>query len=147
MKNTLKTMALLLVVAAMATITSCSKQPQFEGTWKIVECSINMANEAFGEFQEIIEEATLGHSFDFRSDGTVIMDGDEENVGYYSKNGNEVTMKDAIHHTVNNTVEVHDMTGTITTLTDTNMTIDFLNPAEHNGMGMDVHIIIGFVRE
>jgi hypothetical protein len=39
------------------------------------------------------------------------------------------------------------MTGIINTLTETDMTIDFLNPAEHNGIGQDVHMIMGFVRK
>jgi hypothetical protein len=39
------------------------------------------------------------------------------------------------------------MTGTITTLTETNMTIDFLNPAELNDIGQGVHSIMGFARE
>jgi hypothetical protein len=147
MKNTLKFMALLLVVATMAAMTSCNKQPQVYGKWKITEVSVAIGGESFDVFDEFLNEAVVGHTIEFRKDGTAIADDNEENGGYYTLKGDKMIIKDGIHHTVNDNVEMHDMTGTITTLTETNMTIDFLNPAEYNGMGQDVHVIMGFVRE
>ena len=147
MKNTLKYMALLLVVATMAAMTSCNKQPQVYGKWTITEVSVTIGGESFDDFDEFYNEVVVGHTIEFRKDGTAIADDNEEDGGYYTLKGNTIIIKDGIHHTVNDTVEMHDMTGTITTLTETNMTIDFLNPAELNDIGQDVHSIMGFVRE
>ncbi|MDO5315121.1 MAG: hypothetical protein Q4F82_03325 [bacterium] len=147
MKNTLKIMVLLLVAATMAAMTSCNKQPQVYGKWKITEVSMTIGGESFDYFDEFLNEAVVGHSIEFRKDGTAIADDNEENGGYYTLKGDKMIIKDGIHHAVNDTVMLYDMTGTITTLTETNMTIDFLNPAELNDIGQDVHSIMGFVRE
>ena len=147
MKNTLKIMALLLVSATMAAMTSCNKQPQVYGKWKITEVSTTIGGESFDYFDEFFNEALVGHTIEFRKDGSAIADDNEENGDYYTLKGDKMIIKDGIHHTVNDNVEMHDMTGTITTLTETNMTIDFLNPAELNDIGQDVHSIMGFVRE
>lgn len=147
MKNTLKIMALLLVAATMAAMTSCNKQPQVYGKWKITEVSTTIGGESFDYFDEFFNEALVGHTIEFRKDGTAIADDNEENGGYFTLKGNTMIIKDGIHHAVNDTVMLYDMTGTITTLTETNMTIDFLIPAELNDIGLDVHLIMGFVRE
>lgn len=147
MKNTLKIMVLLLVAATMAAMTSCNKQPQVYGKWKITEVSMTIGGESFDDFDEFLTEAVVGHTVEFRKDGTAIADDNEEDGGYYTLKGDKMIIKDGIHHTVNDTVMLYDMTGTITTLTETNMTIDFLNPAELNDTGQDVHSIMGFVRE
>ncbi len=149
MKNALKTMVLLLAVAAMATIASCNKQPQIYGTWKITEASLTIGGEPVNEpgMTELYGAAIVGHTLEFRKDGTVIADGEEESVGRISLKGNEVIFKDAIHNSVNGVEELHDVTGTIQTLTDTNVSIDFLYPAEYTGLDVDVHAIWGFVRE
>ena len=147
MKNTLKIMALLLVAATMAAMTSCNKQPQVYGKWTITEVSMSIGGESFDVFDEFLNEAVVGHTIEFRKDGTAIADDNEEDGGYYTLKGNTMIIKDGIRHIVNDTVKYYDMTGTITTLTETNMTIDFLNPAELNDIGQDVHSIMGFVRE
>ena len=149
MKNTLKTMALLLVVAAITTITSCNKQPQIYGTWKITETTLTIGGESVNEpgMTEVYAAAIVGHTLEFRKDGTVIADGEEESVGKFTLKGNEVILKDAIHNVVNGVEELHDATGTILTLTDTDLSIDFLYPAEYTGLDADVHAIWGFVRE
>ena len=143
----MKVMLMLLAVAAIATITSCNKQPQVYGKWKITEVSMTIGGESFDDFDEFLTEAVVGHTVEFRKDGTAIADDNEEDGGYYTLKGNTMIIKDGIHHAVNDTVMLYDMTGTITTLTETNMTIDFLNPAELNDTGQDVHSIMGFVRE
>ena len=143
----MKVMLMLLAVAAIATITSCNKQPQVYGKWKITEVSMTIGGESFDDFDEFLTEAVVGHTVEFRKDGTAIADDNEEDGGYYTLKGNTMIIKDGIHHTVNDTVMLYDMTGTITTLTETNMTIDFLNPADLNDIGQDVHSIMGFVRE
>ena len=84
---------------------------------------------------------------EFRKDGTVIADGEEESVGRITLKGNEVILKDAIHTSVNGVEELHDATGTIQTLTDTDMSIDFLYPAEYTDLDADIHAIWGFVRQ
>ena len=147
MKNTLKIIVLLLVAATMAAMTSCNKQPQVYGKWKITEVSTTIGGESFDDFDEFYNEAVVGHTVEFRKDGTAIADDNEENGGYYSLKGDKMIIKDGIRHKVNDTVKYYDMTGTITTLTETNMTIDFLKPAELNDIGQDVHSIMGFVRE
>ena len=147
MKNTLKIMVLLLVAATMAAMTSCNKQPQVYGKWTITEVSVTIGGESFDDFDEFYNEAVVGHTVEFRKDGTAIADDNEENGGYYSLKGDKMIIKDGIRHKVNDTVMLYDMTGTITTLTETNMTIDFLNPAKLNDIGQDVHSIMGFVRE
>ena len=143
----MKVMLMLLAVAAIATITSCNKQPQIYGKWKITEVSVTIGGESFDDFDEFYNEAVVGHTVEFRKDGTAIADDNEEDGGYYTLKGNKMIIKDGIRHKVNDTVKYYDMTGTITTLTETNMTIDFLNPAELNDIGQDVHSIMGFVRE
>ena len=140
-------MLMLLAVAAIATITSCNKQPQIYGKWKITEVSVTIGGESFDDFDEFYNEAVVGHTVEFRKDGTAIADDNEEDGGYYTLKGNKMIIKDGIRHKVNDTVKYYDMTGTITTLTETNMTIDFLNPAELNDIGQDVYAIMGFVRE
>ena len=147
MKNTLKIMVLLLVAATMAAMTSCNKQPQVYGKWTITEVSVTIGGESFDYFDEFYNEAVVGHTVEFRKDGTAIADDNEEDGGYYTLKGDKMIIKDGIRHKVNDTVKYYDMTGTITTLTETNMTIDFLNPAELNDIGQDVHSIMGFVRE
>ena len=147
MKNTLKIMVLLLVAATMAAMTSCNQQPQVYGKWKITEVSMTIGGESFDYFDEFLTEAVVGHTVEFRKDGTAIADDNEEDGGYYTLKGDKMIIKDGIRHKVNDTVKYYDMTGTITTLTETNMTIDFLNPAELNDIGQDVHSIMGFVRE
>lgn len=147
MKNTLKIMALLLVAATMAAMTSCNKQPQVYGKWTITEVSVTIGGESFDYFDEFYNEAVVGHTVEFRKDGTAIADDNEEDGGYYTLKGDKMIIKDGIRHKVNDTVMLYDMTGAITTLTETNMTIDFLNPAELNDIGQDVHAIMGFVRE
>ena len=149
MKNTLKIMALLLVAAAITTITSCGKQPQIYGTWKITETTLTIGGEPVNEpgMSEAYGSAIVGHTLEFRKDGTVIADGDEESVGHITLKGNEVIFKDAIHTVVNGVEELHDATGTILTLTDTDLSIDFLCPAEYTGLDADIHAIWGFVRE
>lgn len=82
MKNTLKIMILLLVAATMATITSCNKQPQIYGTWEITEVSTTIGGEPFDYLDEFLGEAVIGHTIEFRTDGTAIEDGNEENGGY-----------------------------------------------------------------
>ena len=84
---------------------------------------------------------------EFRKDGTMIVDGNEENVGYYTLKGNEVILKDAIRKIVNGVEELHDTTGTIQILTDTDLSIDFLYPAEYTGLDVDAHVVMRFVRE
>ena len=78
MKITLKIMALLLVAATMAAMTSCNKQPQVYGKWKITEVSMTIGGESFDDFDEFLTEAVVGHTIEFRKDGTVIADGDED---------------------------------------------------------------------
>ena len=149
MKNTLKIMALLLVAATMATMTSCNKQPQIYGTWKITEVALTVNGELINEpgMTEMYGSAIVGHTLEFRKDGTVIADGDEESVGHITLQGNEVIFKDAIRNVVDGVEELHDATGTIQTLTDTDLSIDFVYPAEFTGLDEDVHAIWGFVRE
>ncbi|MBQ6770364.1 MAG: hypothetical protein IJP44_05225 [Bacteroidales bacterium] len=144
MKTTMKFMLMLL---AVATITSCNKQPQIYGKWKITEVSMTIGGESFDYFDDFFNEALVGHTIEFRKDGTSIADDNEEDGGYYTLKGDKMIIKDGIRHKVNDTVMLYDMTGTITTLTETNMTIDFLNPADLNDIGQDVHSIMGFVRE
>ncbi len=149
MKNTLKIMALLLVAATMAAMTSCNKQPQIYGKWKITEVALAVNGEPLNEpgMTELYGFAIVGHILEFRKDGTVIADGNEESAGHITLEGNKVILKDATHLVVDGVEELHDATGTIQTLTDTDMSIDFLYPAEYTGLDVDVHAIWGFVRE
>ena len=140
-------MKFMLMLLAVATITSCNKQPQIYGKWKITEVSMTIGGESFDYFDDFFNEALVGHTIEFRKDGTSIADDNEEDGGYYTLKGDKMIIKDGIRHKVNDTVMLYDMTGTITTLTETNMTIDFLNPADLNDIGQDVHSIMGFVRE
>ena len=145
----MKIMVLLLVAAAVATLTSCGKQPQIYGTWKITEATLTIGGEPVDEpgMIEFYASAIVGHTLEFRKDGTVIADGEEESVGRITLKGNEVILKDAIHTSVNGVEELHDATGTIQTLTDTDMSIDFLYPAEYTDLEADIHAIWGFVRQ
>ena len=142
-------LVLLLVIASMAMLTSCNKQPQIYGTWKITETTLTIGGEPVNEpgMSEAYGSVIVGHTLEFRKDGTVIADGDEESVGHITLKGNEVIFKDAIHTVVNGVEELHDATGTILTLTDTDLSIDFLYPAEYTGLDADIHAIWGFVRE
>ena len=142
-------MALLLVVAAITTIASCNKQPQIYGTWEITEVSMTIGGEPVNEpgMTEFYGAAIVGHTLEFRKDGTVIADGDEESVGHITLKGNEVVFKDAIHNAVNGVEELHDVIGTIQTLTDTDLSVDFLYPAIYTDLDEDVHAIWGFVRK
>jgi hypothetical protein len=150
MKKTMKLLMLMLLVAAgIETITSCSKQPQIYGKWKITEVSLTMGGEPVTEpgIAEFYEASVVGHTMEFRKDGTVIGDGNEEKVGYYTLKDNEVILKDAIRKIVNGVEELHDTTGTIQILTDTDLSVDFLYPAEYTGLDVDAHVVMRFVRE
>ena len=109
----MKVMLMLLAVAAIATITSCNKQPQIYGKWKITEVSVTIGGESFDDFDEFYNEAVVGHTIEFRKDGTAIADDNEEDGGYYTLKGDKMIIKDGIRHIVNDTVKYYDMTGTI----------------------------------
>lgn len=102
MRKTLKLIAMLLCVAAVATLSSCSKENEdlIIGKWEVVKCTSNLSGE---------DNSVIGRIWEFKTDGMLSADG--ENVSY-SINGNNIILMGGL------------VSGTITTLTKSKLVME-----------------------
>lgn len=104
MKKALKVLAMFLVVASMAALSSCSKKDSIVGKWQYVSATIETTSD-IPEVQEAIQtyEAMMDLVFadmvwEFKEDGTLVVTGtyvddeiDDERVTY-TVNGDKLTI-------------------------------------------------------
>lgn len=127
MKTRRKLFAVLLMMTVVAFFTSCGKDPQIYGKWKVTTLTATD-----GVQSETIDLGLLfpeDLTFEFKKDGQFIMAmGDEEHTGEYTIHGDELVFKDMYSETVldpNGNIESqYDVLGTIKSLTKTDMSIE-----------------------
>lgn len=112
MKKTLKMMAMLLCVATVATLSSCSKDSEdlIIGKWEVVKCTkIENGNvtEASSDF---------GNIWEFKTGGVLSYDG---NNTTYSISGNDIVIMGVLN-------------GTISTLTQSKLVLDLVSTMNTN---------------
>ncbi len=102
MRKTLKLIAMLLCVAAVATLSSCSKENEdlIIGKWEIVKCTSNLSGE---------DNSMIGIIWEFKTDGMMSANG--QNVSY-SIDGNNIILMGGW------------FSGTITTLTKSKLVME-----------------------
>lgn len=123
MKTFKNVLAILLMTMVVAVLTSCGKDPQLYGKWKLVNFTITNGEQSdsfpIGE----------GLTMEFKKNGKVVlsMEG-EEAVKEYTLHGNNLVFKDWYsEHTIEPGVDVensYDVLGTINILTETDLSIE-----------------------
>lgn len=123
MKTIKNILAVLLMTMVVAVLTSCGKDPQLYGKWKLVNFTITNGEQSdsfpIGE----------GLTMEFKKNGKVVlsMEG-EEAVKEYTLHGNNLVFKDWYsEHTIEPGVDVensYDVLGTINILTETDLSIE-----------------------
>lgn len=123
MKTFKNVLAILLMTMVVAVLTSCGKDPQLYGKWKLVNFTITNGEQS--ESFPIGEGLTM----EFKKNGKVVlsMEG-EEAVKEYTLHGNNLVFKDWYsEHTIEPGVDVensYDVLGTINILTETDLSIE-----------------------
>jgi hypothetical protein len=123
MKTIRNIFALLFMVTVVAILSSCGKDPQIYGKWKIVNFTITN-----GEQSESIPIGE-GITMEFKKNGKVVLAmGGEEAAKEYTLHGNKLVFKDWYsEHIIETGVDVentYDVLGTINILTKTNLSIE-----------------------
>lgn len=123
MKTFKNVLAILLMTMVVAVLTSCGKDPQLYGKWKLVNFTITNGEQSdsfpIGE----------GLTMEFKKNGKVVLSmGGEEAVKEYTLHGNNLVFKDWYsEHTIEPGVDVensYDVLGTINILTETDLSIE-----------------------
>lgn len=123
MKKTLKMMATLLCVAAVATFSSCSKDNNSEnnngnndasiiGKWEVVKNTYNDNGNDFGH------DSRMGHIWEFKTGGIVSMNGENAD---YSISGNDIVIQGGLLY------------GSITSLTNFKLVLDLVVAMSQGG--------------
>lgn len=123
MKTFKNVLAILLMTMVVAVLTSCGKDPQLYGKWKLVNFTITNGEQS--ESFPIGEGLTM----EFKKNGKVVLSmGGEEAVKEYTLHGNNIVLKDWYsEHTIEPGVDVensYDVLGTINILTETDLSIE-----------------------
>ena len=141
MKARIKLMIMLLVMVGMTTLTSCNKDPQIYGKWN---CTKMVVTDGENE----MEVPSNGiHTLEFFKNGDVVADDDNENSGTFTLNGNDITLKDIFKVNINGEIQKIDISGTVKTLSKTDLVMDFiLDPEMFFGMDEGGHMIMEFKR-
>lgn len=127
MKTVKKIFTVLLMLTVVALITSCGKDPQIYGKWKVTTLTATD-----GVQSETISLGLLFSddlTFEFKKDGQFVMAmGDEEHLGEFTLDGDHLVLKDMYSETIldpnGNTENYYDILGSIKTLTKTDMSIE-----------------------
>ena len=127
MKTIRNIFALLFMLTVVAILSSCGKDPQIYGKWKIVNFTITNGEQS--ESIPIGEEFSQGLTMEFKKDGKVVLAmGGEEAVKEYTLQGNNLVFKDWYsEHIIEPGVDVensYDVLGTINILTKTDLSIE-----------------------
>ncbi len=115
MKKTLKLMAMLLCVVSLASLSSCSKENNSDGSNDQIIGKWKCTHSVVQEF-DIIEgglvtqtDSEVGMIWEFKTGNTVVTDG---RAGAYTISDNDITLMGGI------------VSGKIVSLTSTNLTLD-----------------------
>ena len=124
MKTIRNIFALLFMVTVVAIVSSCGKDPQIYGKWKLV--NLTLTN---GEQSESIIPIGEGITMEFKKNGKVVLAmGGEEVAKEYTLYGNNIVLKDWYsEHIIEPGVDVensYDVLGTINILTKTDLSIE-----------------------
>ena len=123
MKTFKNILAVLLMTMVVAVLTSCGKDPQLYGKWKLVNFTITNGEQSdsfpIGE----------GLTMEFKKNGKVVLSmGGEEAVKEYTLHGNNIVLKDWYsEHIIEPGVDVensYDVLGIINILTKTDLSIE-----------------------
>lgn len=123
MKTIRNIFALLFMLTVVAILSSCGKDPQIYGKWKIVNFTITN-----GEQSESIPIGE-GITMEFKKNGKVVLAmGGEEAAKEYTLHGSHLVLKDWYsEHIIEPGVDVvnsYDVLGTINILTKTDLSIE-----------------------
>lgn len=122
MKTIRNIFAILLTMTVVAVLSSCGKDPQIYGKWKLV--SLTLTN---GEQSESIPIGT-GLTVEFKKNGQAVLAmGGEEVAKEYTLHGNNLVLKDWYSEHIIEDVEIensYDVLGTINILTKTDLSIE-----------------------
>lgn len=122
MKTIRNIFALLFMVTVVAILSSCGKDPQIYGKWKIVNFTITN-----GEQSESIPIGK-GLTVEFKKNGQAVLAmGGEEVTKEYTLHGNNLVLKDWYSEHIIEDVEIensYDVLGTINILTKTDLSIE-----------------------
>ena len=122
MKTIRNIFALLFMVTVVAILSSCGKDPQIYGKWKIVNFTITN-----GEQSESIPIGE-GLTVEFKKNGQAVLAmGGEEVAKEYTLHGNNLVLKDWYSEHIIEDVEIensYDVLGTINILTKTDLSIE-----------------------
>lgn len=104
MKKAFKVLAMFLVVASMAALSSCSKKDSIVGKWQYASASIEIASdipevqEYISQYQTLMNVLFADMVWEFKEDGSLVVTGsmvEEEELDErvtYSVNGNVLTI-------------------------------------------------------
>ena len=140
MKATMKLMIMLLVMAGMTTLTSCNKDPQIYGKWNCTKMIVTD-----GESEMEVQSNGI-HTLEFFKNGDVVADDDNENSGTFTLKGNDITLKDIFTGNIDGEIQKIEMSGTVKTLTKTDLVLDFILDPVIFGMDEGGHMIMEFNR-
>lgn len=122
MKTIRNIFAILLTMTVVAVLSSCGKDPQIYGKWKLV--SLTLTN---GEQSESIPIGK-GLTVEFKKNGQAVLAmGGEEVAKEYTLHGNNLVLKDWYSEHIIEDVEIensYDVLGTINILTETDLSIE-----------------------
>ena len=122
MKTIRNIFAILLTMTVVAVLSSCGKDPQIYGKWKLV--SLTLTN---GEQSESIPIG-IGLTVEFKKNGQAVLAmGGEEVAKEYTLHGNNLVLKDWYSEHIIEDVEIensYDVLGTINILTKTDLSIE-----------------------
>ncbi len=122
MKTIRNIFAILLTMTVVAVLSSCGKDPQIYGKWKLV--SLTLTN---GEQSESIPIGK-GLTVEFKKNGQAVLTmGEEEVAKEYTLHGNNLVLKDWYSEHIIEDVEIensYDVLGTINILTKTDLSIE-----------------------
>lgn len=122
MKTIRNIFAILLTMTVVAVLSSCGKDPQIYGKWKLV--SLTLTN---GEQSESIPIGK-GLTVEFKKNGQAVLAmGGEEVAKEYTLHGNNLVLKDWYSEHIIEDVEIensYDVLGTINILTKTDLSIE-----------------------
>lgn len=122
MKTIRNIFAILLTMTVVAVLSSCGKDPQIYGKWKLV--SLTLTN---GEQSESIPIGK-GLTVEFKKNGQAVLAmGGEEVAKEYTLHGNNLVLKDWYSEHIIEDFEIensYDVLGTINILTKTDLSIE-----------------------
>lgn len=152
MKTIRNIFAILLTMTVVAVLSSCGKDPQIYGKWKIV--SITATDGEQSETLPFDQETTEDFTVEFKKNGQIVLAmAGVEVTKEYTLHGDHIVLIDWYgEHILEPGVDeehTYDIQGIIKTLTKTDMSIElFFSEEDLEAMeeDMDIHVIVDFER-